>query len=258
VPLHDGHWWSHPDLDNLTDVAVLPASFQQQYFDHFALPIYGTLVDHSTTNDLRRRGAALGQEIAIIGLFRNHRGRERNEPIVRIGNIAAMPEDKVWTDYCGYTDAYLIEAHSIGGLSGSPVFVNLWDAQHLTMHLGLPKMEGVMNLERYMLLGLMHGHWDLPNLTDEAVVEDHGGKPESINTGIGVVIPIQKIIETLYQPELVEMRKKLEEKERKTGATPDVAADDDISPPAADANPKHREDFNSLLGAAVKTRVSKD
>jgi hypothetical protein len=98
VPMDDVHWWSHPDTENLTDVAVARWSAQKEYFDHFPLPLYGAVIGASQTGHLKRRGAALGQEIAIIGLFRHHRGTQRNEPIVRVGNIAAMPEERVWTD----------------------------------------------------------------------------------------------------------------------------------------------------------------
>jgi hypothetical protein len=218
VSLDDAIWWLHPDFCNSTDVAATPCSFQQPYFDHFPIPLYGSVVENSTTDHLKRRGASLGQEIAIIGLFRNHRGRERNEPIVRVGNIAAMPDDQVLTDY-GYTDGYLVEARSIGGLSGSPVFVNLWDGPNITLNIGVPRVEGTVDFKQYMLFGLMHGHWDLPNLTDDAVVEDGNDKRESINSGIGVVIPVQKILETLYRPELVAMRKEIEDRERDAGCS---------------------------------------
>jgi hypothetical protein len=259
VPFVDAHWWSHPDLDNLTDVAVTPWSYQKAYFDHFPLPLYGSVVAASQTGHLKRRGAVLGQEIAIIGLFRHHRGLQRNEPIVRIGNIAAMPDERVWTSYCGFTEAYLIEANSIGGLSGSPVFVNLTDSPPKTMNIAnltyTEFNQTSVDFGKYILLGLMHGHWDLPNITDSAT-EDSGGR-ESINTGVGVVIPIQKIIETLYHPELVEMRKKLDDKERhETGAKPDL--DDESSPPATGENPKHREDFMRLVGAAARKPVRED
>lgn len=256
VPVDRADWWSHPDLDNLTDVAVTPWSYQKLYFDHFPLPLYGAVVGASQTGHLQRRGAVLGQEIAIIGLFRHHRGLQRNEPIVRIGNIAAMPDERVWTKYCGFTEAYLIEANSIGGLSGSPVFANLTDAPPRTMNIaGLTYQEAnqaSVDFGKYILMGLMHGHWDLPNITD-AATEDAGGN-ESINTGVGVVIPVQKIIDTLYHPELVEMRKKLEETERReSGAKPDLATDES-SPPANGANPTHREDFTRLVGAAARKR----
>jgi hypothetical protein len=212
VTLHEAHWWSHPDLENLSDVAVTPWSVQKAHFDHFPLPLYGSMVGASQTGHLRRRGAGLGQEIAIVGLFRHHRGLQRNEPIVRIGNIAALPEEKVWTRYCDYTEAYLVECNSIGGLRGSPVFANLTDAPPSTMHVGGVNYEtpdGVVDFRKYMPIGLMHGHWDLRNLTDTA--PDDGEERESINTGVGVVIPIQKIIETLYQPELVDIRRQLGE-----------------------------------------------
>jgi hypothetical protein len=256
VPLHEAQWWSHPDLDNLSDVAVTPCSFAKEYFDHFPLPLYGAVVGASSTGHLKRPGAALGQEIAIVGLFRHHRGNQRNEPIVRIGHIAAMPEERVWTGYCGYTEAYLVEANSIGGLSGSPVFVNLTHSGPITMNVGgVNRYESqfeMVDFRVYMLMGLMHGHWDLPNLTDAATDDARGS--ENINTGVGVVIPVQKIIETLYHPELLEMRKKLEERERReSGAKPDLA--DDASPRASDANPNHREDFDILMKKAATAKT---
>ncbi len=122
--------------------------------------------------------------------------------------------------------------------------MNIFDTERTHLNIGTLNIDGVANFNRYMPFGLMHGHWDLPSLTDDDVEEDAGGRKESINTGIGVVIPIQKIIETLYHPELVEMRKKLEEEEREKGATPD-GADDDTDHPANGANPKHQEDFSS-------------
>ena len=152
-----------------------------------------------------------------------------------------MPEERVWTKWCGPTEAYLVEANSIGGLSGSPVFVNLNDSVPITMHIGsgvyAEPSDYSVDFKKYMFFGLMHGHWDLPNITD-AATEDGEGR-DSINTGVGVVIPVQKIMDTLYHPELVEIRKKLEEKERcEGGATPDI--DDESSPRANDADLNHR------------------
>ena len=53
----------------------------------------------------------------------------------------------------------------------------------------------------------MHGHFDVENLTEDVVTEDADGT-RGIHTGIGVVIPVEKIIETLNQPELIEKRRK--------------------------------------------------
>jgi hypothetical protein len=52
----------------------------------------------------------LGDEVFVVGLFRSHYGLQRNIPIIRVGNISMLKGEPVFTDYCGYTDAYLIEA----------------------------------------------------------------------------------------------------------------------------------------------------
>ena len=57
-----------------------------------------------------------------VGLFTKYFGRSNLIPIVRTGNIAMMPKEKVPLGSFGLTDAYLIEGRSIGGLSGSPIF----------------------------------------------------------------------------------------------------------------------------------------
>ncbi|MGA2555914.1 MAG: hypothetical protein ABSG04_06525, partial [Verrucomicrobiota bacterium] len=67
-------------------------------------------------------GLGIGDEVCMVGLFSFHEGQSRNHPILRIGNIAMLPDERIKTSM-GEMEAYLIEARSIGGLSGSPVFV---------------------------------------------------------------------------------------------------------------------------------------
>jgi hypothetical protein len=93
-------------------------------------------------------------------------------PIVRHGNVAMLPTEQVQTDL-GYTDAYLVEVRSIGGLSGSPVFV-----RH-TIGFPVQRTDGSSDMAfangpATTLLGLMHGHWDIkesemnePNFTQD-------------------------------------------------------------------------------------------
>ena len=61
--------------------------------------------------------------------------------------------------------AYLIEARSIGGLSGSPVFVRetvIYDDATLTYAKGSKKEKGVAYLTgQFHFLGLIHGHWEI-------------------------------------------------------------------------------------------------
>ena len=91
----------------------------------------------------------------ISGLFLHHFGKSRNIPIVRIGNLAALKEEKIATKSFGEIDGYLIEARSTGGLSGSSVFLNL----------GLVRFfEGratryTADTDTVYLLGLIHGHY---------------------------------------------------------------------------------------------------
>jgi hypothetical protein len=72
----------------------------------------------------------------------------------------------------------------------------------------------------FYLFGMMHGHFDVQNVADDASVHDDLGG--SINTGIGVVIPVDKIIETIEQPDFVAMRREGARRvAQQSGATPD-------------------------------------
>jgi hypothetical protein len=191
--LKDAEWWEHPQDE--TDVTLTPFCFQQTLTDQFVLPLFGSIINTCTKDHLRAMGAGLGQEVAIVGLFSYHSKTSRNVPIIRTGNIAAMPNEKVYTDF-GYVEGFLVEARSISGLSGSPVFVNLSDG---SIYQHFQKNDGIIDFGRYPLLGLMQAHWELAAPTEKRL----GAIQEGLHTGIGVVIPIQKIIETLYQTGLV-------------------------------------------------------
>lgn len=187
------HWFYHPSDDH-TDVAVwrIPSVAQK---DIATIPY---LLEASVTRDvISKESIGVGTEVFLSGLFINHYGRERNIPIVRVGNIAAMPEEKVSTEM-GPMDAYLIEARSIGGLSGSPVFA----------HLGILRLEKGTVLASsndhgiFYLLGLMHGHWDTERPTVIDIPEEDAPSGR-INMGIGIVVPAEKILETINHPGLV-------------------------------------------------------
>jgi hypothetical protein len=59
----------------------------------------------------------------MVGLFTRFTGTTHLIPIVRTGNVAMMPRDRLPIAGFGEMEAYLAEGRSIGGLSGSPVFV---------------------------------------------------------------------------------------------------------------------------------------
>ena len=133
----------------------------------------------------------IGNEVAFAGLFVNHHGRLRNEPIVRFGNIAAMPAEPV-SAKVGDIEAYLVESRSVGGLSGSPVFVDVGHYRSVNRRLE-PRPTG--NMMMY-LLGIMNGHWDAPK---EAAAVDDGISTEYVNMGIAVVTPIDKLLKVIEQ-----------------------------------------------------------
>ncbi len=136
----------------------------------------------------------------MTGLFIHLAGSARNLPIVRMGNIAMMPDEPVPTR-TGAIDAYLIEARSIGGLSGSPAFVRR------TVSAGIG---------RSYLLGLMHGHWDVPpEARDDEVAQADEEAQGKVNMGIAVVVPATKILEVLNQPALVAIRNTRDQELRK-------------------------------------------
>jgi hypothetical protein len=193
----------HPNEQERTDVAVCP--FTPNAFeddetgesltaDTVSLVLEETERGFLPTEEFSRQSMGLGAQIAIVGLFRSHYGKNRNVLIVRVGNISALPGEPVFTSYAGYVSAYLVEARSIAGLSGSPVFA-----------LPDPAMVVARVLDRgtlgqgAALLGLMHGHFDIPNLNED-VVADEDAPTRGVHTGIGVVIPVNKILETIRHP----------------------------------------------------------
>jgi hypothetical protein len=72
------------------------------------------------------------------------------------------------------------------------------------------------------LFGLVHGHFDAEGLDGDAVLADakHGS---SFHSGIAVVVPVEKILETINEPDWAEERKRAIMKHRNSGG---AVADD--------------------------------
>lgn len=206
-------WHYHPDTDQFVDVAVIPIRFSDTA-EYTYFRIEDDFVSDKVINDTKMD---TGDDVFVVGLFSSHYGVGKNVPIVRIGNIAAMPEEPVLTK-SGYMDAYLIEGRSIGGLSGSPVFfqpapIRIIDgeATYLT--------EGSND---HYLLGLIHGHFDVKEIMDIAQDDAEYAKTNKLHSGIAIVVPSEKIVETINQDELKKMR---EETVKKAMADSDAVAD---------------------------------
>jgi hypothetical protein len=252
------HWRYHPGLPRESDVAAIMINDWAQS-DIQVISVNGSQGIAASTEKLNVLGTELGEEIAIIGLFRSHYGVERNIPIVRSGHIAAFPEEPVNTRYCGHIDAYLIEAMSIGGLSGSPVFLVIPPvrlAKVESQEPGLNSRETTFTHgPAIFLLGLVHGHFDIQNLNDDIATEDDAASG-GIHAGIGVVVPVEKILETINESGWAQERKKAIMENRISGGA--AVADLEISDAATDKNPRHKEDFTSLLNAAARKKSQDD
>jgi hypothetical protein len=159
---------------------------------------------------LNNLNIGIGDEVHAIGLFSAIPGNHSNMPIVRAGNIAMMPTEQIQTEL-GHTDVFLVEARSIGGMSGSPIFVRPTLRQRLKNENG-EVVNAFCTGSGETLLGMVQGHWDIregeinkPSFTND--------RKRGVNYGIAVVVPAQKIYETLYSEPLVAMRNKIETEE---------------------------------------------
>ena len=196
------HWFLHPS-DPSADVAAIQIVMDSQA-DMSAI----ALEDFGLPERLERLHIGIGDETIVCGLFTAVPGTTRNIPIVRHGNIAMMPGEQIQTDL-GFADVFLVEARSIGGLSGSPVFVRHTHAIRVKKEKDNSDDLLFANGPGITLLGLMHGHWDIreSEMNKTSIVHD---RQHGVNMGIGIVVPAIKIYETLYNPELVKMRRKQE------------------------------------------------
>ncbi|HEY1660105.1 MAG TPA: hypothetical protein VGG14_17270 [Candidatus Sulfotelmatobacter sp.] len=116
---------------------------------------------------------------------------------VRVGTVAALREEPVTSRDGRPMDVYLVESRSIGGLSGSPVFIDVRIAK-TTRPPNYGWMAGAYDSSsagRFKLLGLVHGHFGDDILPDATA--DDGKDKIHINMGIAMVIPAEKIREAL-------------------------------------------------------------
>jgi hypothetical protein len=235
------HWYTHATTEPYIDVAVCPMMLAQHHFDivhvDFDLDVFGLKGE---------RPLEVGDNVFVTGLFTSHHGEAHNIPIVRFGNIAATVDEPVLTEY-GDMHGYLAELKSLGGLSGSPVFV----------YRPGPSIA---------LIGLMHGHFLVENPEDAISVSGKDKPTGQINTGIGLVVPADMILDIVNHPDREAERVAAVERIRKRSkvradaavARVQKVALEEPSPPATDANPKHREDFSSLVSAAARKREQED
>lgn len=247
------HWDFHPTNQGC-DVAVSTFGGSFNSYELRAIDLDDTCITDAYVEE-NQIGA--GDEVFTVGLLTHHIGTHRNIPIVRMGNIAAMIEEPVYLGpSMGSQEVYLIESRSIGGLSGSPVFLNTPPFRRIdgAMH----EMAG--HLTEYFLgvnIGLFKtvAQRDLVDPDDGELREQF---MDNMSAGIAVVVPASRVLEIIQgSPTMRQIRKEVRERVKKeNGFVPTSVATVEAAPqPAPEAeNPDHREDFTRPLSAAAKKR----
>lgn len=236
-------WVFHPDES--IDVAVCASIIPPE---RYGIRHVNVEEDVPAKDIFEEYDLGIGDEVYMAGMYTRHLGSTTNTPILRIGNLAAIPKEKVETNR-GFVHAYLIEARSIAGLSGSPVYL------HRAPFRILPdgQIKAAEGGKAHVFLGMMQGHHVTSNPSDIATPDDDY-TPTDMNSGIGVVILAEQIMEVIMLPELEEVRKGAAKKAREASGF--VADSAGPKPSTTDENPQHKEDFNRLLGAASKGKQS--
>jgi len=206
---NNSKWYYHPTERQYVDAAATlfgPTQTEEMEADFRPIPSDMFI----TEGTFEEKGIGVGDEVFITGLFSKVTETARVLPIIRMGNVAMIPGEKL-PNGNSLIEAYLIESRSIGGLSGSPVFVReTLKLQNTILKSGI-MMAGVTtcnpssenrNVEMlgagpYYLFGCAIGHWDVPGGSDM--------NDERVNMGISLVTPSEKILEILMQPKLKSM-----------------------------------------------------
>jgi hypothetical protein len=220
MPTSRQNWISHPNGDDLAVcvISFVPMSIK---FNHVQS-------DSFLTKDIARQfNIGPGDDAFMVGRFVNHEGKQSNLPTVRFGNVAQMPYEPVKV---GGTEqeSFLGEVRSIGGYSGSPIFVSIppyseragvedWYPPTVFVK-GKPPPNfdfGFLRSHGPWLLGVDYAY--IINWTP--VCRDNGepvnpGNPAAMqvaaNTGMAAVVPAWKLADLLDSGPLAEHRRDIE------------------------------------------------
>lgn len=213
LPLGRHQWTHHPDGD---DIAVCPVGLAAEH-RYFALDRTRWFVTEAEMADLH---VGPGDDVFFVGRFMSQQGRQGNTPTVRQGIISMLPREKVPSWDGTLIDSFLVEARSLSGYSGSPVFLNRqpgspyhmeWDEDAPDPQQALrsaPGKRGVIGL-----LGIDCGHYPdfRPVLQSD---KERAATPElwvEQNSGIMYVAPIWKLADLLHLEDLVKIRREREQ-----------------------------------------------
>jgi hypothetical protein len=267
VALDNAEWFFHPDGD---DIAICPIGLNNKF--HKCKFLHPNSFLRKEIIEMFDIGP--GDDVFIVGRFINREGKQKNIPSVRFGNIAQMPGEPIVSDEGFKQESFLVEAKSISGFSGSPVFVQLipeppsvpeYPPNLKYLQPEPPTKRPQFNFKAGpWLMGIDFCHI----LSKDRIYSDATSKPLNqdwhirSNTGMMGVIPTWKMMEVVDGAQMKKVRESLEQHVKKLQADSYAALDSASvskpAPPETDANPNHLEDFTRLVDVAARKRPQGD
>lgn len=205
-----GTWFFHHD--DAQDVAVTP--FIARGDELVSLPSMDTDAMDAWPEML----PAWGSTVYYVGLFTPGKTMSKYAvPMVRTGTVGAhyvpVDADETNPDSKSYV-GHLIDCRSYGGFSGSPVYVQFTYTTDMPDGHDTPPTwpEGWREAHNIGILSYATALWGL--LVEH--YDDRNSHGLVSRTGVGIVLPVERIRETLMQKGLVTLRRKREAQEKAT------------------------------------------
>jgi hypothetical protein len=188
------------------------------------------------------RMIGVGDDVFMLGLFADHEGITRNNPVARFGNISMLASEDAPVKVKGRDRiCHIVDMHSRSGFSGSPVFVYRTFGQDLTQHSGEAvkiDLEPLLRMVRrgigpdrirgdldttlhyrtmFRLLGIHFGQFSERWKIAESAIDDAEAEGNALGispdkayvvgvSGMTCVAPSWKILELLNQPKFRDQR----------------------------------------------------
>jgi hypothetical protein len=181
IELNQRDWVVHHDGD---DLAAASIELHSDYHDYMLVNDNPMFATREWMHDAR---LGLGDEVFMVGRLIDDDGRQHDAPTVRFGQIAMMNGEPVRVSPGRKQECFLADVQSMGGLTGSPVFVTVH-------HLRLNNPVEFNHAWYPHLLGVNCGH---------------------MANGLMMVLPAWRLTEILNLPALLRARRA--EDERRSG-----------------------------------------
>ena len=193
-------WFFHPDGDDLAILLIdFPITFRCQAMN-LASAVF------VTRELIQEHDIGPGEEAFSVGRLVDHDGKQKHTPVVRFGNISQMPIEPIRQDDGHMQESYLVEGRSVGGYSGSPVFMYIppWAAR---------PNKNIVESKQYgpWFLGVNWGYMQKWQPVCDGVGRPlQSGMRVAQNTGMMGVVPAWKLNEMINHPKMRDERIKRE------------------------------------------------